>query len=66
MNEVIYLDLECLLLKYNTCSNNQDQSSTEKVAYHEVCGYSTNIKRNQSKESINTHQGGKNSLPILC
>ena len=66
MYDIIYLDLEWLLLKYYTCSNNPYQSSTEKVAYHEVCGYSTNIKRNHSKESINTHQRGKNSLSILC
>lgn len=66
MNDIIYLDLKCLLLKYYTCSNNPDQSSTERVAYHEVCGYSTNIKRNHSKESINTHQRGKTSLSILC
>lgn len=44
INDIIYLDLECLVLKCYTCSNNPDQSSTEKVAYHEVYGFQQILK----------------------
>ena len=53
MNDMIYLDLECLLRKYDTCSNDPNKSSTEKIAYHEACGYSICTKRNHTKESTN-------------
>ena len=36
----IYADLECLLRKINTCSNNPDKSYTEKEATHRHSGYS--------------------------
>ena len=32
----IYADLECLLRKINTCSNNPDKSYTEKKAKHNL------------------------------
>ena len=50
MNDMIYLDLACLLFKYDSCSNNPNQSHTENDAYHEACGYSTTTLRNHSKE----------------
>ena len=37
---IIYADLECLLKKINTCSNNPDKSYTEKKAVHKPSGYS--------------------------
>ena len=38
---IIYADLECLLRKINTCSNNPGKSSyTEKKATHRPSGYS--------------------------
>ena len=37
---IIYADLECLLRKINTCSNNPDKSYTEKKAMHKPSGYS--------------------------
>ena len=33
MNDMIYLDLECLLLKYDSCSNSLNQSDTKNDAY---------------------------------
>ena len=39
MNDFIYLDLECLLKKYDTCSNNLIKSYSENIGYHGVCGY---------------------------
>ena len=40
---VIYADLECLLLKQQSCQNNPDKSYTERKAIHELCGYSLDI-----------------------
>ena len=37
---IIYADLECLLQKINTCSNNPEKSYTEKKAKHRPPGYS--------------------------
>ena len=37
---VIYADLECLLLKMNTCNNNPNKSYTTAKALHKSSGYS--------------------------
>ena len=37
---VIYADLECLLLKMNTCNNNLNMSCTTAKALHKPSGYS--------------------------
>ena len=37
---VIYADLECLLLKLNTCNNNPNKSYTTAKAIHKPSGYS--------------------------
>ena len=36
---IIYADLECLLQKINTCSNNPEKSYTEMKARHRPSGY---------------------------
>ena len=36
---IIYADLECLLIKINTCSNDPDKSHTQKKATHRPSGY---------------------------
>ena len=36
----IYADLECLLIKQQSCQNNPNDPYTEKKAMHEPCGYS--------------------------
>ena len=43
MPYVIYADLECLLLKKQSCRNNPDKSYTEQKAIHEPCGYSLDL-----------------------
>ena len=40
---VIYADLECLLVKQQSCQNNSDKSYTERKAMHEPCGYSLDL-----------------------
>ena len=37
---VIYADLECLLLKMNTCNNNPNKSYTIAKVIHKPSGYS--------------------------
>ena len=37
---VIYADIEYLLKKMDTCTNDPDKSSTAKKNKHEMCGYS--------------------------
>ena len=37
---IIYADLECLLLKMNTCNNNPNKSYTTAKALHKPSGYS--------------------------
>ena len=37
---IIYADLECLLLKMNTCNNNLNKSYTTAKALHKPLGYS--------------------------
>ena len=37
---IIYADLECLLLKINTCNNNPNKSYTTAKASHKPSGYS--------------------------
>ena len=37
---IIYADLECLLLKMNTCKNNPNKSYTTAKALHKPSGYS--------------------------
>ena len=40
---VFYADLECLLLKQQSCQNNPNESYTERKAIHEPCGYALNL-----------------------
>ena len=40
---VIYADLECLLIKKQSCQNNLNESYTERKAIHEPCGCSLDL-----------------------
>ena len=40
---VIYVDLECLLLKQQPCQNNPNESYIERKAIHQPCGYSIDL-----------------------
>ena len=63
----IYADLECLLRKINTCSNNPDKSYTEKKATHRPSGYSlvTCCSFDKSKNKCNYYRG-KECMKIFC
>ena len=40
MEYVIYLDLECILTKHDTCANNLNNSYSKTLSTHEASGYS--------------------------
>ena len=56
---VVYADLECLLEKMSTCSNNPKESSTAKINKHTPSGYSifTHCSFDKSKSKLNYHRG---------
>ena len=60
---VIYADLECLLLKINTCNNNPNKSYTTTKALHKPSGYSllTSCSFDKS-ENEQTYYRGRDSM----
>ena len=66
MNDIIYMDLECVLPKHDSCSNGINKSSAEDVDTHQVCGYSSTIVKDRSKEKITTFYRGEDILSKLC
>ena len=66
MYDLIYLDLECLLLRIDSCPNSINKCYTENIAYHEACGYSTTILRKHSKETTTSYHRKKDCLSKLC
>ena len=43
MAHTLYLDLESLFKKTQSCQNNPQESYTERKAIHKACGYSLNL-----------------------
>ena len=64
---IVYADLECLLKKIDTCSNNSDKSYTEKKAMHKPSGYSlvTCCSFDKSKNEQKYYRG-KDCMKIFC
>ena len=66
---VIYADLECLLLKMNTCNNNNDnnKSYTTAKALHRPSGYSllTSCSFDKS-ENKQTYYRGRDCMKRFC
>ena len=56
---VVYADLECLLEKMSTCSNNPEESSTTKINKHTPSGYSifSHCSFDKSKSKLNYYRG---------
>ena len=55
MNDIIYLDLECLLHKLSSCSNDPNNSHTKNDSYHEAWGYSITNLRSHSKKTTTSY-----------
>ena len=60
----IYANLECLLRKINTCSNNPDKSYAEKKATHRPSGV-TCCSFHKSKNECNYYRG-KDCMKMFC
>ena len=64
---VIYVDLECLLLKQQSCQNNPNESYTERKAMHEPCGYAlSSISSFDSRENKRNFYRGKDCIKRFC
>ena len=64
---IIYADLECLLLKMNTCNNNPNNSYTTAKALHKPSEYSllTSCSFDKSKNKP-TYYRGKDCMKRFC
>ena len=63
----IYADLECLLLKMNTCNNNPNKSYTTAKALHNPSGYSLLISCSFDRlENKLTYYRGKDCMKRFC
>ena len=64
---IIYADLQCLLKKINTYSNNPKKSYTEKKATHRPSGYSlvTCCSFDKSKNE-RKHYRGEDCMKMFC
>ena len=51
INYIIYVDLECLLVKFDICSNNPNKSYSINEAQHRPLGYSISILDNSTNSS---------------
>ena len=66
---VIYTDLECLLIKQQSCENNPNpsESSTERKAMHKPCGYTLSLICSfDSKENKRNFYRGRDCIKRFC
>ena len=63
----IYLNLECLLKKEQSCQNNTEQSDTEKKAMHELSGWAmfTKCSLDAAENKLNYYRG-RDCIEKLC
>ena len=66
MNYVLYVDLECLLVIYDTCANNPNKSYTVNNTQHIPSGYSILIHENSSNFSKVLYYRDKDYIQKLC
>ena len=64
---IIYVDLESLIEKMNTCHNNPEKSSTTKINKHIPSGYSlfTQCSFDTKKNKLDYYRG-KNCMKTFC
>ena len=64
---VIYADLECLLIKEQSCHNNPYETSTERKAMHETCGYTLSLICSFDwKENKHNFYRGRDCIKRFC
>ena len=63
----IYADLECLLIKQQSCQNNPNESYNERKAMHEPCGYALSlISSFDSRENKRNFYRGMDCIKRFC
>ena len=65
MEHVIYLDLECVLSKHNTCANNPNNSYSKTISTHDVSGYSI-VGANRQSDNYQMHYRGEDCTNKLA
>ena len=64
---LIYADLECLLIKQQSCQNNPNEFYTERKAMHEPCGYTLSLVSSlDSKQKKCCFYRGKDCIKKFC
>ena len=64
---MVYVDLECLLLKQQSCQNNSNEPYTERKAIHKPCGYSLGLVYSfDSKEDKHSFYSGNDCIKKFC
>ena len=67
MSFTIYADLECLLIKQQSCQNNPNEFYTERKVMHEPCGYAlTLVISFDSKQNKHNFYRGKDCIKRFC
>ena len=61
MAHAIYVDIECLLVKHLTCSNNTNKSFLQTISTHVPSGYSISVV-NEFKANYYTYYRGEEIL----
>ena len=64
MEYAIYLHLECILSKHDTCANNPNNSYSQTISTHEVSGYSLLVVSKHS-DNYQTHYRGIDCMEKL-
>ena len=63
----IFTDIEHLLKKMDTCTNDPDKSSTPQLNKHEMCGYSLATRCSfDEKDNAIDYYRGKDCLKKFC
>ena len=63
----IYADLECLLVKQQSCPNNPNESYPERKAMHKPCGYGLSLVFSfDSKQNKNSFYRGRDCSKRFC
>ena len=66
MNYIIYVDLECLLVNYDTCSNEPNKSYTINEALHMPSGYPISVLHKSTNSSKVSYYREKDCIQKLC
>ena len=64
MTHIICVDIECLLVKHDTCANNTDKSYTKTISTRVLSGYTMSVN-NEFKANYHTYYRGKDCMEKL-